>query len=106
MLQRWQAVGNSVSDLTGLSFEPQTYRSRDERVTARPTGRYPFKLCFRYKTAKFNLEYPIFALDKNLYLAVLVQVVTDLLVCIIETVVNSTSFWTFMLAIADKKHTV
>ena len=26
-------------DLTGPRFEPQTSRSRDERVTARPTGR-------------------------------------------------------------------
>ena len=40
MSQRWRAVGNTVSDLTGLRFEPQTFRSRDERVTARPTGRY------------------------------------------------------------------
>ena len=39
MSQRWRAVGNTVSDLTGLRFEPQTSRSRDERVTARPTGR-------------------------------------------------------------------
>ena len=37
MSQRWQLVGNTVSDLTGLRFEPQTSRSRDERVTARPT---------------------------------------------------------------------
>ena len=40
MSQRWRAVGNTVSDLTGPRFEPQTSRSRDERVTARPTGRY------------------------------------------------------------------
>ena len=40
MLQRWRAVGNTVSDLTGPRFEPQTSRSRDERVTARPTGRF------------------------------------------------------------------
>ena len=38
MSQRWRAVGNTVSDLTGPRFEPQTSRSRDERVTARPTG--------------------------------------------------------------------
>ena len=38
--QRWRAVGNTVSDLTGPRFEPQTSRSRDERVTARPTGRF------------------------------------------------------------------
>ena len=37
--QRWRAVGNTVSDLTGPRFEPQTSRSRDKRVTARPTGR-------------------------------------------------------------------
>ena len=40
MLQRWRAVGYTVSDLTGPRFEPLTYRSRDERVTARPTGRF------------------------------------------------------------------
>ena len=28
-----------VSNLTDPRFEPQTFRSRDERVTARPTGR-------------------------------------------------------------------
>ena len=39
MLQRYQAVGNTASDLTGPRFEPQTFRSRDERVTARPTGK-------------------------------------------------------------------
>ena len=39
MSQRRRAVGNTVSDLTGPRFEPQTSRSRDERVTARPTGR-------------------------------------------------------------------
>ena len=33
--QRWRAVGNTVSDFTGPRFEPQTSRSRDERVTAR-----------------------------------------------------------------------
>ena len=40
MSQRWRAVGNTVSNLTGSRFEPQTSRSRDERVTARPTGRF------------------------------------------------------------------
>ena len=27
MSQQWQAVGNTVSDLTGQRFEPQTFRS-------------------------------------------------------------------------------
>ena len=40
MSQRWRAFGNTVSDLTGLRFEPQTSCFRDERVTARPTGRF------------------------------------------------------------------
>ena len=31
---RWQ----TVSDLTGPKFKPQTFRSRDERVTVRSTG--------------------------------------------------------------------
>ena len=34
MLQRWRASGNTVSDLTGPTFEPRTSRSRDECVTA------------------------------------------------------------------------
>ena len=38
MLQQWQAVGNTLSDLTCQRFEPQTFRSRDERVTAQPTS--------------------------------------------------------------------
>ena len=39
MPKRMRAVGYTVSDLTGPRFEPQTCRSRDERVTALPTGR-------------------------------------------------------------------
>ena len=39
MSQRWQAVGIIVFNLTGSRFEPQTSNSRDERVTAWPTGR-------------------------------------------------------------------
>ena len=38
MLQRWRAVGNTVSYLTGLKFEPKTSHSRNKCVTARPTG--------------------------------------------------------------------
>ena len=34
MSQRWRAVVNTVFDLTGVRFEPQTSRSRDESVTA------------------------------------------------------------------------
>ena len=33
--QRWRIVSNTVSDLTGPKFEPLTFRSSDERVTAR-----------------------------------------------------------------------
>ena len=40
MLQRWRAVGNTAFDFIGPRFEPQTSRSRDERVIARPTGPY------------------------------------------------------------------
>ena len=40
MLQRWQAVGNTVSNLTGPRFEPRTSRFRDERVTDRPRNRF------------------------------------------------------------------
>ena len=36
MSQRWRAVGNTVSNLTGPRFEPQTYRSKDERVNIMP----------------------------------------------------------------------
>ena len=40
MSQQWRAISNTLSDLTGPRYEPQTFRSRDERVTARPVGRY------------------------------------------------------------------
>ena len=32
MSEWWRAVGNTLSDLTGPRFEPQTSYSRDERV--------------------------------------------------------------------------
>ena len=38
MSQRWQVLGHTVFNLTGLRFEPQTSRSRDRRVTARPAS--------------------------------------------------------------------
>ena len=41
-LLRWRAVGNTVSDLTGPRFEPQTSRSRNKRVTARPVSQLLF----------------------------------------------------------------
>ena len=41
-LQQWLAVGNIVSNLTCSRLEPQTSRSRDERVTVRTTGWYKF----------------------------------------------------------------
>ena len=34
MLQRWRAVGNTESNLTGPRFKPQTSRFRDKRFTA------------------------------------------------------------------------
>ena len=43
ILNRWRTVGNTLSDLTGLRLEPQTSRSKDERVTARPMCRFKFK---------------------------------------------------------------
>ena len=42
MSRWWRAVGNTLSDLTGLRCEPQTSHSINEYVTARPTGRLPF----------------------------------------------------------------
>ena len=33
MSKRWQTIGDTVPNLTSLRFEPQTYRSRDERIT-------------------------------------------------------------------------
>ena len=42
MSLQWRAVGNTVSNLTSLRFEPQTFRSRYQRVTARPNGRSVF----------------------------------------------------------------
>ena len=37
MSKRWQVIGNAESDLTCSRFESQTFRFRDERVTAQPT---------------------------------------------------------------------
>ena len=40
MSQRLRAIDNTVFALTGPRFEPLTYSSGDERVTARPPGWY------------------------------------------------------------------
>ena len=62
MSQRRRAVGNGVSDLTTLKIERHTSRSRDERVTARTTGRL--------------LIVPIFSirLEKHSFLIILTRI--------------------------------
>ena len=45
--QRRRAVGNTVSDMAGSRFKPQTSLSRDERVTVRLT-------CYSSIRDKFN----------------------------------------------------
>ena len=52
MLQRWRADGNTVSELISPRFEPQTFRSRDERVTVRPFERLLIDVIFRYLKGK------------------------------------------------------
>ena len=51
MPQRLRAVGNTASDLTGPRFEPQTSRSKDELVSARPTTIIDYNggVCWRTK---------------------------------------------------------
>ena len=54
-------VGNTVSVLTGPRFEPQTSRSRDKRVTARPAIQfnciYPsYIMCFSNQHAQNEAE--------------------------------------------------
>ena len=39
MSQRWQAVGSTVSDLTGWRFEPQAFHSKHKSVTAWPSAK-------------------------------------------------------------------
>ena len=38
MPQQWRVNSNTLSDLNGPIFEPQTSCSIDERITAQPTG--------------------------------------------------------------------
>ena len=60
MLQRWRAVGNSVSDLTGPRFELQTSRSKYECVATRPTGWSIFSIAlviFFGNTASNRFDY-------------------------------------------------
>ena len=58
MLQRWRSVISTVSDLTGPKFEPQNSRSRDEHVTARPTGRLTTVLnrCYAVPSVSMRLR--------------------------------------------------
>ena len=66
--QRWRAIGNTVSNLTGPRFEFLTSRSRDERVAARPAGRY-IKTCSKLKKPSLK-GYTIFY-DETLVVAVM-----------------------------------
>ena len=56
MSKWWRAVGN-LCVLTGPRIEPQTIRSRDERVSARRTGRYKtnIRLLNIIRLAKFKV---------------------------------------------------
>ena len=55
LASRWQ----SMFHLTGPRLEPQTSRSRDERVSARPTGRSLQVKLFVYHYAITNPKYQI-----------------------------------------------
>ena len=59
MSQRLRVGGNTASNLTGPNFKPQTFRSRNECVTARPAGRYGKKRffgCEKYFHSYFKLQ--------------------------------------------------
>ena len=65
MLPQWRVVGNTVFGLTGPRFKPQTSRSRDERVSARPTARSllistppKFSVMPRFETINFYQNKP------------------------------------------------
>ena len=61
MLQWWRVVGNTVLDFTGPRFEPQTSRSRDERVSARQKplimAKYEFLQAARISHTKILSHY-------------------------------------------------
>ena len=68
MFQQRQAVGNTVSDLTGPRFEPQTFRSREERDTDRPPGRCPTRIelgiiLYMIKAHFFLIYKPIYKIN-------------------------------------------
>ena len=70
MLQRWQAVGNTVSDLIGPRFDPLTSSSRDERVTARPTGRLSSNVVYKiYRSFLRNQNTIIVLVKKHQFLS-------------------------------------
>ena len=54
--QRWRVVGNTVSNLTGPRFEPETSLSKDEHVTFRPTGRSNFSLLVHLPRAFYEFS--------------------------------------------------
>ena len=63
----WQAFDKTVFDLTGTGCELQIFRSKDERVTARPTGRFyhAFTLKFIYSSRYTALLFKIYYLLKT-----------------------------------------
>ena len=89
MLQRWRAVGNSVSDLTGPRFEPQTIHSSAKCVTARPTGRL-----------KLSFDKPAAANAKKAKKAPLVLIIA------LNLITVSREFWIICYAKAGLMHLI
>ena len=57
----------TLSNLTGPRFKPQTSRSRDERVTARPTGRLIDYIYIAYYSANCScIKHSLYLLTCNI----------------------------------------
>ena len=68
ILQQWRAVGNTAANLTDLKFEPQTSRSRVERVTSRPTGGLLKRLIAMKQSNMKNKSFPVYFYCKHIEL--------------------------------------
>ena len=71
MSQRWRAVGNTVSDLTGPRFQPQTSSAENERVAAQSTVRLESRANLRFAGHYIlSYAYNIFHFLINIFIAV------------------------------------
>ena len=97
MLQQSQTIGNTVSNLTGPRFEPQTSRSRNECVTAQLTGHYYIAKLFT-ESKKLDNDHKIASFEQQHCCFFAVNLVSSVL----KNIASNACFWEYHCSECDQ----